>query len=205
MSELTRRRSLCGIGMVMLAYAIVAAQRLTIPELVRQGAVGSVATTPSGQTPTVAALLDQTETLAVGILSNPRSYLSEDETEVLTDYELSDQTILFSAKSNPSPTPAIPRPLTLTQKGGTVVVNGVSFTEKQPALEPLKPGTRVLCLLRSVGNRNMIVGEFFGIFNVQAGLISPLVTRPEFAPEYQNVDYRAAVDSMLRMLRSAGR
>jgi hypothetical protein len=164
--------------------------------------VGSVATTPSGETPSVAELVRETETLAAGTLSNPRSYLSDDEAEVLTDYDLADQVTLFTTKSDSFRAPTLPQPLTLTQKGGTVVVNGVSFTEKEPALEPLTPGTRVLCLLKSAGNKNMIVGAFFGIFSVEDGVVKPLTTRTGFAPDYRNVEYGAAVDSMLRVVRA---
>jgi hypothetical protein len=152
--------------------------------------------------PGLTELLQITDVLVVGTLGNPNSYLSDDKTEVLTDYALTDQAILFEAKPRLSGKPSAPRAVTITQKGGTVVVDGVSFTERQPALEPLKPGSRVLCLLEAVGNKTMIAGSFFGVFSVEAGRLNPLMARPDFAREYRGAEYGSAVDSMLRVLRA---
>jgi hypothetical protein len=193
---------LCAAAVVLVSSGRVSAQRETIPELVARGGVSSAATVPSGQMPALAALLERTDLLVTGTLGAPHSYLSNDQTDVLTDYPLIDPIVLFLAKPRVSRTAGVHPPLTLTQKGGTVTVNGVAFTEKQPALEPLQPGSKVLCLLESVGDKNVIVGAFFGIFSIEGGRLNPLMTRPDFAQDYRGVEYDAAVESMLSVLRA---
>jgi hypothetical protein len=185
-----------------VTWPVVFAQRATIPEVVARGGVNSVASVPSGQMPSLASLLDETDTVVVGTLGDGRSYLSKDETDVLTDYPLTGHTILFDGKAQVSRRPTMAPQMAVTQKGGTVVVNGVSFTQSEPALEPLKPGTRVLCLLKAVEGKNMIVETFFGIFSVEDGRVNPLMSREDFAPEYRGRDYREAVESMLIVLRA---
>jgi hypothetical protein len=44
------------------------------------------------------------------------------------------------------------------------MVDEVSFTHRERALEPLAPGTRVLCFLRLVGGKKMIAQ---GLWRVQ--------------------------------------
>ena len=82
------------------------------------------------------------------------------------------------------------------------MVDGVSFTQRERALEPLTPGTKVLCLLQIVGGKKMIAGMDFGVFSLISGRITPLTKREDFAPEYRGADYEEATHSMLGHLAS---
>src|SRR5262249_2564211 len=130
---------------VIIAVAIFPlrthAQRETIPVAVANGAVGSVSAGPSGPTPTVSYLLGTTDVLVTGIVGEPRSYLSDDERDVYTDYPIRSPVFLYQARAASSATPGVLPTITVTQRGGTVMVNGTKFTQKETALPPLQTGT----------------------------------------------------------------
>lgn len=127
--------------------------------------------------------------------------MTDDQAEVLTDYRLTEPVILFNRLS-PRVTPGGSSPsIIVTQRGGTVNVQGTMFTESHGALRPLKPGTQVLCLLRQVGDKYQIVGWYYGVFEVDRGRIEPLMSREDFAPEYRGLSLQDAEHSMLAILR----
>jgi hypothetical protein len=180
-------------------------QRQTIPDAVAEGAVSSVATVPSGQVPTMSALLPMTDIIVTGIIGEPRSYLSEDKRDVYTDYLIGNPVFLYESKLAAVPRPGMVQNVTVTQLGGTVMVNGTKFTQKEPALLPLGTGANALFLLHRSGDKYLIVGKYFGAFRITDGRLVPLVTREDFAPEYRNKNVSVAVDAMMTTLRVSGR
>jgi hypothetical protein len=176
-------------------------QRQTIPQAIAEGAVNSVSTVPSGQVPTIAALLRNTDIIATGTVGEPRSYLSDDQRDVYTDYPIVDPVFLFQSQSAPMPKPGIMPTLIVTQLGGTVAVNGTRFTQKEPALAPLEKGTRALFMLQQTNGHNFIAGRYFGVFGVTETRLVPLVARQDFAPEYRTIHVSSAIDTMLATLR----
>jgi len=150
-------------------------------------------------------LLGLTDLLAVGRLGEPQSHLSDDQMEVLTDYRLNEPTILFERKPSGSATSNKSRSIILTQRGGTVNVQGTEYTETQSGLLPLKEGTQVLCLLKQVGDKYQIVGWYYGVFEIKNGTIEPLMTQADFAPDYRGRPLQDAEQSMLAALHGATR
>jgi hypothetical protein len=86
--------------------------------------------------------------LVRGRLGEPQGYLSDDQTEVFTDYRLNDPVILFERRPQRPTDAGATRTITVTQRGGTVDVHGKMFTDAHDGLRPLKPGIEVLCLLK---------------------------------------------------------
>jgi hypothetical protein len=95
MSPQMQRCSLLLCGLILTSTAVASAQRPTIPDAIARGGIGSAATVPSGPNPSVTTLLASTDILVFGRLGQPRSYLSGDQTEVFTDYNLEDAMMYF--------------------------------------------------------------------------------------------------------------
>jgi hypothetical protein len=180
----------------------VEAQRLTIPELVARGGVGSVATAPSGQLPTVADLLRVTDVIVMGTVGEPRSYLSADQRDVFTDYPLTHPVFIHGSSKIATPMPGVVPRVIVTQLGGTVAINGIQFTQKEPALPPLQTGMIGLFLLQRVGDKYLIAGRFYGAFDITDDEVTPLMSREDFAPDYRKVRVSDAIERMVKV-RSA--
>lgn len=196
---MTRRLSL---ALLCFSLSVQAQQRETIPELMAKGGVAALATVPSGPTPPVADLLRLTDVVVRGTVGQPRSYLSDDQRDIYTDYPIGDPVFIYQSQMTTSRTPGILPSVTVTLRGGTVMVNGVSFTATEPALRPLQPGTQALFLLQRVGDKYLIAGRYFGAFGIKSDKLMPLAVRDDFAPEYRNVAVADAVDSMMTTLRA---
>lgn len=187
---------------IMMPPCLVQAQRATIPEMIARGAVTATSTIPSGVPPSVGEVLRTTEMIVTGTIGQPRSYLSKDQSEVYTDYPISAPTVHFQSQVITTRTPAVPPPLAVTLRGGTVTVNGLRFTQTEPGLPPLQPGTQGLFLLQHVVGKHLIAGMFLGAFSIVDGRIVPLFGGEDFAPEYRNLTLSEAIESMLTILRA---
>jgi hypothetical protein len=171
----------------------------TIPEMIATGAVESVATEPSGAPPPVVSILRLTDLVVTGTIGEPRGYLSDDQRSVQTDYPILGAVVLFETKKT-IPKSGVSRDVIVTQFGGTALVGQTAFTEQQPALEPLPSGRQGLFLLRHVGDKYWIAGQFYGAFDITNGRLKPLTSKPNFAAEYQDVPLSEALDSVLTIL-----
>jgi hypothetical protein len=202
---LLQARYLLFVGATLIvATASVGAQSATIPERMAKGAVGSVtAGAPSGIGPSVATLLDSTDILVTGKLGAGHSYLSKDQTEIFTDFPLENARVLFQRTAATMDRPGSLSGLSVTQRGGTITVDGRAFTQKEGGLLPLQPGGEVLCLLKHVGDKYQIAGRYFGVFAIEDGRLRPLVTREDFAPDYRGRSFQEAVQSMLAVLQKS--
>ena len=197
---LTTTITLTVIALSNSAYA--QSQRQTIPEAIAEGAVSSVATTPSGSAPTVRSLLSETDLIVTGTIVSSRSYLSDDQRDVYTDHVIGNVVLVHQSKSAVGVKPGIVPQVTVTQLGGTVTVNGIRFTQKETALLPLQVGTNALFLLHRDGERYMIVSKYYGVFKITNDRMMPLAARDDFAPEYRNEMLSVALDRITRTVGS---
>jgi hypothetical protein len=151
----------------------------------------------------VHSLLDTTDMLVLGRLGEPQSYLSDDQMRVFTDYQLNEPDVFFERTPSVAAPVGSPRSIIVTQRGGTINVQGIWFTESHDALKPLKPGSEVLCLLKRAGAKYQITGyvEDYGVFAVENDLLKPLYSREDFAPDYRGRPLRDAVQSMVAVLQ----
>jgi len=178
-------------------------------ELVRQAvevymrsAVGRVASVPSGPLPTMSDLLGITDVVVMGTIGNPRSYVSEDQRDVYTDYPINNAVFIYQKQPTATQTPGTLPGVTVTQLGGTVTVNGTKFTQKEPALLPLQSGTQGLFLLQRIGTKYQITRVYYGAFRIVDGVLLPLMARKDFLPEYRNMTVSAAVTSIRAILQN---
>jgi hypothetical protein len=191
----------CYFGVIALFGSIVAgsAQRLTIPEAVAKGATGSVASAPSGPVPTVKELVHRSDVVVIGTIGEPHSYISEDQYEVFTDYPIRNPRYLYESKSRGGARPGTVPDISVTLRGGTVLVNGRKYTQKEDALALLQSGSMGLFLLRHVADKFTPAGVYYGAFAVSNGRVMPLVPRNDFAPEFRNITVSDAENRILAL------
>lgn len=175
--------------------------RQSIPEAVAAGAVSSVATTPSGPVPRVDDLLRTADLVVVGTVGEPHSYLSDDQRDIYTDYSLLGSVVLFDSRFGALSAPHGDPTVTVTQRGGTLLVHGVMFTHKESALAPLRAGREGLFILQRLGNRYLIAHRYFGAFDLTDGTMIPLAAREDFGDRYRGMDARSAVDAISARIR----
>jgi hypothetical protein len=87
---------------LLLVFALAAtidAQLQTIPEMLRTAgeSMSGGPTIPSGVAPTLDRVLADTDMIVTGVVGQPRSYLSDDQRDVYTDYPLSNPAFLYQA------------------------------------------------------------------------------------------------------------
>src|SRR4029453_18239529 len=125
----------------------------TIPEsLARAGkSIGAGAGIPSGVGPALDGLLIDTDLIVRGVLGQPKSYLSDDQRAVLTDYPVLRASILYERKGLASPPD--PVALAVTLLGGEIEINGLTYADRPAALPALTPGSEALLCLRVEGGK----------------------------------------------------
>ena len=192
------------VVLLMETSAFAQAERPTIPDvLARAGeSLSGVSFVPSGPTPTVADILEDTDIIVRGVVGEPRSYLSEDQRDVYTDYPINGPTFLYQATLESSPKPGIVPSVVITVRGGSVRINGLTYTFVDYALRPLKPGSECLLLLKRVGDHYAIAGSYLGIFGVADGKLTPLTGKQGFAPEYRDVPVTQAANEIVMRRRA---
>lgn len=178
-------------------------QLATIPEqLAREGrSLHSGASIPSGVAASIDDIVADTDAIVRGIVGEPRSYLSQDQTDVYTDYRLSNPVIAYQSKVLSSPRPGMPSVI-VTLLGGTVTIDGLSFTSRHEALPELPLGAECLFLLKNTDDDHYrIAGTYYGVFAITGGRLTPLTRKHGFAPEYQGAIAEEGTQAMVSRLR----
>lgn len=181
--------------------------RPTIPEvLTGEGkSLGGFMTVPSGPTPTLTEILGDADTVVRGIVGESRSYLSDDQRDVYTDYSILNPIFLYQAEMVTSTRPGVMPTVTVTLLGGTIKFNGLTYTSQVMALPPLEPGTECLFLLKRIGDKYRIAGTFYGAFRVAASKLVPLTRKEGFASEYHEMPAIQATEDIVALLRALRR
>lgn len=155
----------------------------TIPESLARARtpITAGAGMPSGAAPTLDRLLIDTDLIVRGVLGSPQSYLTDDQTGVLTDYPVLRASILYQRKGLASPPD--PVALAVTLLGGEIEINGLRFTDHPAALPALTPGSEQLLCLKMEGGKLMLAARYFGAFAIGEEHLTPLTRMDGFAPE----------------------
>jgi hypothetical protein len=91
----------------------------------------------------------------------------------------------------------------VTLPGGTIEINGLTFTSLHRALPRLEPGESVL-LVKRVGDRYRIAGEYYGAFRIVDSKLVPLTNKQGFAAEYLDAPALQAVEDLVAQFRALG-
>ena len=187
------------LSLLLAIPAIGPAQSRTIPERLRQAGTDlwSGASVPSGTSPDFDVVLRDTEVIVRGIVGTPRSYLSDDQMRIFSDYPIIKPAIFFDTEVASSVKPGF-REIVVTLEGGKVTIGGLTFTVTPGALPGLEPGTECLLLLKRVKNKFYIAGDgFLGAFAISGGRMNPLTRVTDFAPMYRDAAASAAINSIV--------
>jgi hypothetical protein len=149
----------------------------------------------------MAQLLTRADRIVKGTLGTGRSYLSDDQRQILTDYPLLSPVVLFDRGVAAARQPGVTEPISVTQLGGSIVLNGLRYTEIHETLDALKEGMVVMVLLERKAGRFVLVDQFLGAFDIAGGSMLPL-GRKEFAQEYQGLSVAEAEQRILSAVRA---
>jgi hypothetical protein len=199
-------KRVCGVWLLLLlpfAQSMMAQLR-TIPEqLVQAGRdLKSGATVPSGLAPDIEVVLQETDLIVRGIVGEPRSYLSDDQTSIFSDYPIGKPRVLFDTLVFEKPRAGLPE-IVVTIEGGTVTVGSLKFTVAPGALPHLRPGSDCLLLLKRVKDKLHIAGfGYLGAFQIEDDKLTVLTGVRTFAREYGGVEALPAVNGIVDRRRS---
>jgi hypothetical protein len=146
--------------------------------------------------------LANTHTILRGRVGAPLpSYISDDETEVYTDYVIEDPVFLYNPTPQAADRPGMPPSINVTLPGGTVTIGGLSFRSHYDELPGLTSGTDCLFLLMRVGQRYLIINGFQGAFQISNEKLLPLSKAAFAVPAtYQHADYSRAAAELVRYI-----
>lgn len=187
------------------AIAPAAAQQETIPQAIARGATGRVSSAGSGVLANPPNFLADTNLIVRGVVGEPRSFLSDDEMNIYTEYPLLNTVTLYDSDVTASarPGPVSRRPIAVVQLGGTMTINGREFRQFEEALPPLRPGTECLFLLQRIGERHYIVGFYHGALAIVDGKLQPLAARPIFESEYSGLTLSQGIATIVDRVHAA--
>lgn len=188
---------------VLLTGTTAVAQQSTIPERLADKGVSLVSgmTIPSGPTPTLETILDDTDTVVRGIVGTPSTTLSADQRHVQTDYPIRSAIVLHTAHLLDGDRPGALPAVTVRVLGGTVEINGLTFTETVEAMPSLEPGVECLFLLKREGNHYRLAGRFYGAFRILNDTLRPLVKKHGFASEQSGASATQTIAQMVARLQ----
>ena len=134
------------------------------------------------------------------------AHLTKDGSDVRTDYRLKVAEVLVSPHQ-PEASVEAQRidQLILTQRGGTVIIEGHPATVRHVALAPLTPGTDVLMFLVRVGDKYEIAKDYFGAFSVRGDTVTPLAPRVFDEPHRRGLTLAEFRDEIATTLVELGR
>ena len=87
------------VVMVIVPTVALGQSPETIPQALARGATGRVTTPGSGNPPSIESVLRETDLIVRGTVGEPRSYLSDDERDVYTEYTMTKPAILYATIS----------------------------------------------------------------------------------------------------------
>jgi hypothetical protein len=143
-------------------------------------------------------LLSDTDLIVRGVVGTPRSYLSDDQRDVLSDYPILNLTVVYQARGLARALDPAAKTMTVTLDGGVIEIDGLTFMSRPGALPQLDPGSEtVLCLKRTAG-KYLVALKYFGAFAIRNDQLAPLTRKNGFAPDVQQM----AATQMIATLRS---
>jgi hypothetical protein len=149
--------------------------------LINPGTVMTLTAAPGDYLPkTFEELSTESDVVVQGKLVLIKSYLGGLEDRVLSDYRLVAPVVVAEAFSNdPSQTPKLGAPLTITVWGGNVEIDGVQLSATDNNREPIVPGQDYLLFLRRSRQQGPSLYEIYygGVFEISGTRLKPLLKK----------------------------
>jgi hypothetical protein len=165
-----------GLGLLFLGAA-ASAQAPTLRERVNraQADVDVLVSCDSPARLPFAELLATTHHIVRSTVGSSVTRLTDDGDNIYTTFELSNQNVIFSRKASPSQFGSITPILTVTQQGGSVILDGFKATVTFRCENEVKlnEGMDVVLLLREFNGGHWSVGAD-GAFEIRDSKVIPL-------------------------------
>lgn len=143
------RSALLQIVSILIACAVLSAQRPTIPEIAAGGESTDIAVHEESVGVALAQLSASADVVMQGTARLLGSRLSADEYHIYTDYALDNPSLIGQAQARQRRTPA-PVHVVFRQLGGEIVINGVRISMTSSALPLLSDGAQVIVFLQEL-------------------------------------------------------
>jgi hypothetical protein len=139
---------LTAAGMLVMRPFVASAQ--TIPELLKAANTSlGRSIKGSGPVPHLEVVMQTTDAIVRGTLGPRRSYLTDDQMNLYSDYEVLNAVFLYGE----DPTQKITKAgVTLTVLGGQVEIDGLTFTMETSAVPALASGVEYVLLRTQQGD-----------------------------------------------------
>lgn len=162
----------------------VAAQSLTLPELVRRQAPQPLWQSRIRELfpDALEEMLPKTDLIVQGTVDQFSTHLSTDQTELYTDYVIAPLRIVRRREVKSSGGISLPAPIVLTRWGGQMLIDGVSVTVEDANLPAFHVGEQLWLMLvyNRPDGKYQLPGAVSGAFAVEGGKIRPLVQHPVY-------------------------
>jgi hypothetical protein len=179
-----RRRQLISVlacmGSVLFASS-AAAQQQTIREALAAAQHSIWRHTSACGSPGMATVLRDTDVIVMGMIGDSNSHETSDHRDVVTDYEILQP--IYLGRRPTARIPNLSAPFVVTLPGGTITVDGLTYTSNYDEVAAPAPGTWYLLLLKERPEGYALAATFLGAFKIDNGLMTPLTTKASFAPE----------------------
>ncbi len=162
---------LCARLTAALLLAATAAAAADLREVVKGGPVLRAITTAGPELPGLGPLILQSDMVVVGEVVAERARLSDDGSEVLTDYTVVAREMLARPEPDRVPAVASGQRITVTKRGGQMQVEGVAVNIEAldcPRFEWLVP---YVFFLKQAGNAYELHGGAQGVWRIRDGRV----------------------------------
>jgi hypothetical protein len=90
----------------------------------------------------------------------------------------------------------------VTQWGGTVTINGLSYSASHLNIEPLTPGTEYLFLLKKRGSTYERVATYYGVFRIENHTLMPLKHEGGVAEDFSGLSANDAIARLVSVRKT---
>lgn len=166
------------IAFALLRIAAAGADQLTIPQVVKLRAPEPVLLTRIRELVPVTfeETIENADLVVHGTVAPMRTYLSDDQKELYTDYAITPLRVVFQRHVVGSQVPGVAQPIVVKRWGGRMVIDGVQVTVEDMNLASFENGAELVLILRSSEDgKYRIAKEIAGVLGVRGGLISPTI------------------------------
>jgi hypothetical protein len=195
------RSALLIFSWLLLTTSGSAQDRMTIPEAAARVSPGPLYKTRTAEVTEldVSKMVASSDLVLVGTLEQSRVYLSDDQTELYTEYRINPTEVVVQRKPQVSASPGA-QPILMRQWGGRTEIGGVEVNVIDSNLAPLPTGVPlVLLLTRAADGVYELVGVSDGAFSARGGKVRAMRYPPTGAEKYREMTLGLFVAELRRL------
>jgi hypothetical protein len=174
-----RMTLLSALFLTVTVYCSDSYAQQTIPEAARAHQGGRIerGRVTDVERATVEDLAGGADLVLEGTVTKLKSYLTSDEQDILTDYQVLPTRALLGNVTAKRATPGTSSPIVLTVYGGELVVGGVKVLVLDHSIKPPKSGSRYLLFLKRFGPDGHFALYNAGAFEIDDEALHSVLTR----------------------------